>query len=243
MANETLANDKFLIKTTEFYSYTYITDAVFMLDLNYQILFAGNGVAKLMARPAKDLLFKNCLEILPISKQSIKPLLATLDKMLYLRQPHEFLSVNPNYQEDLLILHCTEKPIVNPGTNDTVAISMELRKLDIPLYFAKILELNSFPISNLTQDYQDHLLTKREHEIAFLLFHYPTSEKIAEIISSFSPKPVSAKTIRNILSQQLYPKFKVYNIQALIDKLYVLDYHKKIPPSLLVDQYFDLTGI
>ena len=49
--------------------------------------------------------------------------------------------------------------------------------------------------------------------------------------------------INNIIRQQLYPKFEVHNLDALLEKIYALGYHKKIPASFLVNLHFDLSLI
>ena len=49
--------------------------------------------------------------------------------------------------------------------------------------------------------------------------------------------------VGNIIRQQLYPKFEVYNMDALQAKIGNLGYHKKIPVSFLINLHFDLSLI
>lgn len=139
-------------------------------------------------------------------------------------------------------MDCTLKPIINPSNNCIVAISVESRQLDTSTYLYKLLmffEKNKVN-SSLNIPHYDDKLTLREHEIAFLLLYYKSPKKIAAILNNLSDKPVSAKTVSNIISGGLYPKLNVYGIDALIDKLHALQYHNKIPVSFLVNLHLEL---
>ncbi len=58
-------------------------------------------------------------------------------------------------------------------------------------------------------------LTDREQAILFLLLLGYTPKLIAWILQKYSQKAISAKTVSNIIYQQLYPKFKVNTIASL----------------------------
>ncbi|MDQ5920313.1 MAG: hypothetical protein QG673_369, partial [Pseudomonadota bacterium] len=134
------------------------------------------------------------------------------------------------------------KPIINPHDNCVTAISVESRQLDATTYLYKLLmffEKNKIN-SSLKIPHCDDKLTLREHEIAFLLLYYKSPKKIATILNNLSDKPVSAKTISNIISGGLYHKLNVYGIDALIEKLYLLQYQNKIPVSFLINLHLEL---
>ena len=67
-------------------------------------------------------------------------------------------------------------------------------------------------------------LTDRECEILFLLCLRFSGREIAEIISKKLAVSVTASTIGNIIRQQLFRKFEVYNIEELIRKAINLGY-------------------
>lgn len=236
-------NDEFLKKVIE-YSNLIDKDSIkFILDLADNIVWAGNGMVLVIDIDIKDIIGKNYLLAAPVPPENHIPIINCINKVKTELQRQDFLSVNLNHERDYLLLHCRLNPLINLSNNQLVAISVESTPVEFTLYFANLLNhLHPQPIL-CSKKYTDELLTKREHEIAFLLFHTVNSEQIASILSLFAAKAVTAKTIRNIISQQLLPKLKVYNKPALLIKLRELGYHKKIPPTLLTNLHIDLATL
>ena len=237
-----LDDDGYLNKVVELYSFIHYNEAILLIDINGIILFAGNKIQEIVNVDTKLLIGKNHLDILPLPQENINNINVSIEKVLSTKSTQEFLSINLNHNLEYLILDCVLKPIINPNTNHIVAISVESKKLNTSLYLYKLLlffEKNQF---NLVQNIEhvDNLLTLREHEIAFLLFYYKSSKKIAIIISNLYGKTVTAKTISNIISSGLYAKLQVYGIDALLNKLQELGYHNKIPVSFLMNIHLDL---
>lgn len=231
-----------LNKTTELYNLIYPNEPVLLIGMNDCILFAGKKIQAITNINTELLIGKNYLKVLPLPEENINNIKFSIEKVLLTKAPQEFLSINRNHNPDYLILDCILKPIINPSTDNIVAISVESQKLNTPLYLYKLLlflEKNQF---RLTQnvEHTDTLLTLREHEIAFLLFYCKSTKKIAMFLSNLYDKSVSAKTISNIISSGLYLKLNVYGIDALIDKLQTLGYHNKIPVSFLMNMHLDL---
>lgn len=236
-------NDEFLDKVIEYSNLIDKTNIKFILDSVDNVVWTGDGMALVIEIDLKDIIGKHYLAAVPVPLENQTPIINCINKVKTELHRQDFLSVNLNHEFDYLLLYGRITPLINPTNNQLVAISVESTPVEFTLYFANLLShINPQPTLFLKQ-YTDKLLTKREHEIAFLLFHTVNSEQIASILSLFAAKAVTAKTIRNIISQQLLPKLKVYNKPALLIKLRELGYHKKIPPTLLTNLHIDLTTI
>lgn len=241
-----LDDKRFLDRVIDLYGLIYINDIVLLIDVGNIIVFAGSGVSKLVNKSTKHIIGKSYLEALPLPKENINNIVKSMNKTIQSKNIQEFLSINLNHSNQYAMLHCLERPIINPTTNNIVAISVESRQLDLSIDFYKVLMLIKTKqkiIANTTIKHVDNFLTQREHEIAFLLEYCNTADKIANILSILYDKKIATKTIHNIIRQQLYPKFEVYNMDALQAKIGNLGYHKKIPVSFLINLHFDLSLI
>jgi hypothetical protein len=233
----------FLNKVTELHNLVCINEPILLIDIEGAILFAGNKIEDLTHIKVQELIGKNHLSALPLPNENISSINASIKKVVTAKTTQEFLSINLNHRSEYLILDCVIKPIINPHSGNVIAISVESRKLNAPLYLYKLLlfiESNQF-ILQQTIEHKDDLLTLREHEIAFLLFYCKSTKKIATILSNLYGKTITSKTISNIISEKLYPKLGVYGIDALVDKLQTFGYHNKIPVSFLTNLHLDLS--
>jgi hypothetical protein len=239
-------DERFLARVIELYQAIYVNEMAFLIGLDNRILFAGNKIENLTGLSPLELIGKNHLQSLPLPEENIEGIIASLDKVIHTRVSQKYLSINLNHPPDYLILDCTEKPIINPTTDQIVALSIESRKLDFAISYHKLLMLT---IANQSKGllsnakHVDSLLTLRQHEITFLLFHCKSAEKVAQILASIYAKSIAPKTIHNIMRQQIYPKFGVYSQKALLDKAYHLSYHKNVPVTLLSNLHIELSSI
>lgn len=76
-------------------------------------------------------------------------------------------------------------------------------------------------------------LSKREKQIIFLFLANLNSTEMVEIIHKMENKKLSKGTIDCVFTDQLFPKFEVYNRQALYAKLFQLGYNKLIPIEMI----------
>ncbi len=241
--NEQYSDSSFLSKIIELFNLIYSDDPVILIGIDGIILFVGEKIQDITGISADDLLGKNHLEVLPLPKDNIDSILTAIDDVLKYKEQSEFLSVNLNHEIGYAILHCVLKPIINPSTHNVVALHVESKKLPLHIYLNSILsQISAKSYSDkCNQMNKDDLLTLREHEIAFLLFYFKSAKKVSVILSEIYGKSVSAKTIANIISFQLYSKFDVYGQEALLDKIYELGYHQKIPQSFLSNLFIKLS--
>ncbi len=239
-----MTDKQFLAKIIELYKLIYVNELILLLDLDGTILFAGDKINEITKLNSAAIVGKNHLQVLPLPEENLAKIIASIQKVITSRDTQEFLSINLNHSVDSLVLHCTLKPIINPISNNIVALSIASRKLNFPIYFYKLLMFTDTNFNVNTEiKHTDSLLTLREHEIAFLLFYCKSVEKVAQILAALYKKPIATKTIHNIIRQQLYPKFAVFNLESLQDKLYNMNYHKKLPVSMLANLHVDVSEI
>ena len=236
-------NQCFLTKVIELYKLVYMNDIMLLIDTNGIVIFISNKSQEVIKSNAEESIGKHYIEALPLPKENINKITESFCAVIKTGSTKEYLSINLNHTNDFMIMQGVIKPIINPETNDIVALSVESRRLNFPVYFYKMLMFTSNALRTNKIEHSDQFLTLREHEIGFLLFYCKNANNIAQIISNLHDKPISSKTINNIIRQQLYAKFNVYNLDTLRDKLYENGYHKNIPASLLANTYIDLSNI
>ncbi|MDD3266206.1 MAG: hypothetical protein PHC75_03380 [Burkholderiales bacterium] len=239
-----LSDDSFLQKVVELFNLVYMNDAVLLIDAKGIILHAGDKIKEIVNLDAKTLISKNHLEVLPIPVENIPNIMKSIDYVFESKKSYEFLSINLNHNIDHIVLHCVQKPIINPFTHNVVAFSVESKKLPFHIYlnnFSLYLNEQLLNKHSIDKTHKDSLFTLREHEISFLSFYFKTAKKIALVLSRIYDKQISDKTISNIISSQIYAKLGVYGQEAMLEKLHSLGYQQKIPSSFLSNMYIELT--
>lgn len=76
-------------------------------------------------------------------------------------------------------------------------------------------------------------LSKRQHEILYLLMFGKSPRFIAEFISSIDNKKVTQATVTSIINKQLYRKFKVTSATKLIERAILLKVTESIPSDFI----------
>ncbi|MBX9866854.1 MAG: hypothetical protein K2Y14_08045 [Burkholderiales bacterium] len=144
------------------------------------------------------------------------------------------LGINFKRKSEHVILISNYTPIINRDTGNVIAIQINAHKPRFPLNWFKIPLLSNTPTdqnANLKERplMYDTLLTTREHEILFLLFHLDTYEGIAAFLNVNCGSNVTPSSVGKIIRRNLYKKFNVNDINSLKAKAALLDYHKHIP--------------
>lgn len=220
-------------------------DYVMIIDRNYLVRFISHKFAQSINTTPEHLLGRNYLQSTNIPDEVKSSVASSIEHNLSCSHSHEFLNINLNREQEYRILQMRYNPLQNPQTHGVIAVVIEGSQLsshtslyNFVTYLIKNKSINSTAHREMVKP--DELLSKREHEIAFLLLFFRSPKKIAEVIRHISGDEVSAKTINNIISSKLFVKFVVYNIDALITKLHELNYQTKIPPSFLLNLHLDL---
>ena len=128
----------------------------------------------------------------------------------------------------------TNSPIINPETQNVVALHVYAHNLDV------------FNISSLLTNYYKNgtlsihqpkgpFLTEREKQVIFFFLLNLESSTIAEVLGKVENKRISKNSIDQIFFKQLLPKFGVYSRKALYDKLNNLGYTRLVPQNILKD--------
>lgn len=148
------------------------------------------------------------------------------------------LGINFMRKHEYIILIFEYEPIINQDTGNVIAIRIYAHKPRFPLNWFKI-QLSNYRFND--QNYSDikkplmydKLLTTREHEILFLLFHIDTYDGVAAFINANSQTKTSSSAVGKMIRRNLYRKFNVNDINSLKVKAIKLNYHKNIPPYIM----------
>ena len=126
-----------------------------------------------------------------------------------------------------------KSPIIDPESQQVIGILCQVFEF-ITLNPAQQI-LNRYQDLNLNRQQQPQLrhLSKREKQIVFLFLANLSSAEMVEVILRMEGKKISKGTIDCVFTDQLFPKFEVYNRQALYAKLVQLGYNRLIPTEMI----------
>lgn len=240
-----ILDQEFLFKVIDSYKLLHQNSLIILIDTSKNIVFASDRMIEVFNLDKDNILNKNYLTSGIVPEEIIELMGNSVGKVILDKKEQKSLFINVELRNNISqILICMKLPIIHPENGGVAGVCIEFREIETSLYFQNFQKILSIitPSAHIG-DFRgnDKLLSHREHEIAFLLFHCKTSNEIAEIISKFNKKSVTPKTIRNIIRQQLYLKLGVWQHDQLMEKLHGLGYHRRIPRSLLSNQFINLS--
>jgi hypothetical protein len=212
------------------------------LDLELNVVFVGKQYLKVINKSRKEVVGKPMYEITPIPEHNRALSKITFPQAIKNKQTKQIFIANlyhPYPESHILMLLFS--PIIN-FQKEVIAARLDFTPVEISYFFQILIQVNyKITPSNLPNN--EDYLTAREHQVAFLLCHCQDTIDIARIISLFLEKNIVSKTVHNIINRYLFPKFNVKGKSDLIEKLKQEGYDKKIPNSLLSNQFIDLTKL
>lgn len=230
--------EQYIRHCTQFHSDSFMI----LLDCNLIARFVGNKYLAVGNRTRESVIGKHIHQTAPVPPENIEPSLKAFDKAISENKIVSVLIANLLHKtnDNIQIFGAHIHPICEPDTSHVVGVRFEFYKVKLSVFFHALIKGVVKVIDN-GLPHNDDFLTKREHQIAFLLFYCKDYAEIAQIISQFNNSKVTEKTVRNIVSQYIYPKFGVNNKDSLIIKLQEAGYENKIPNSLLTNRFIDLS--
>ncbi len=183
-----------------------------MLDINYNYIAIGDKVPLLYKKGIKKYIGLNFINDIPrpdwikIKKEEI------FQKVKNLLSPHIYISITQSDDYLLKSMLICVSPIINPNSNDVVGFDISGSAVDSS-------NIRQYAINNKLEE-NNILYTLTQHELDILYFKCQmySDIEVTEILSKIYNKTISHKTVNNILRQQLYKKFGVYSLVALIEK-------------------------
>lgn len=232
-----------LHKIVEYYS-TFSYGKLFgIIDLNFNILHSDNFSPLIENMPDGVFVGKNLITDIPRTEARTKITLQNLNKCVDHRKTVKVLSIKMSRQDGYQILLISYTPIIESKSNTVIAIKIEADLPDIPLNIFRsritLAENKNYPKHVLNQ-IKSKKLTKREHEVLYLLFQCNSREEIAKILSLSLGKNVTMDAVSKTINRNLYDKFNVYNIEDLKQKASDEEWHKRIPTSLYNEVIYPL---
>lgn len=236
-------NEIVLERLISFYEEFQYNKRVAILDVGLNLIYISSSLLEILqiGKSKQEMIGFNISQIMQIVErppQITQGALQTLEKVLKHDCIIENIGINLKRNLNNIMLHFKLSPLHNRKTGKIVAIECEVSNLRFPLLLSspnKLFKTQNRPL----QKNNDDFLTNRQHEVLFLQFHCKSAKEIAQKLSYIYNKTMSLHTIGKI-NQQLYKKFGVYNLDALLEVAYVRGYNRKIPISLLSDHTIDI---
>jgi len=175
-----------------------------------------------------------------IDNRKKQELQVMFDMVVYKKQKLQFISANFHRKLEYMVAFIEYEPILNKNTDEVIAIMVSANTVPFPLRFYNIKKQlqTGKPLGNFVIN-QCSLVD----EVAFLLFQAENYEEIAEILSLVKNYRISKSLVAKTIRTTLFEQFKVFNLKNLKGKLHSLNYHKKIPPTLLGESIFLLDNL
>ncbi|MBX9867832.1 MAG: hypothetical protein K2Y14_13045 [Burkholderiales bacterium] len=153
----------------------------------------------------------------------------------------KILAVNRLPDVGTMMIAINWRPIYNPQTRNMVALlcfSHNLEVFNIVDILRRFYQTDNFvsprPI--------DLSLTEREKQVVFFFVLNLDSQEIAAILTKIENKTISKNSINHMFSQQLFPKFGVFNRKSLYNKLIHCGYSRLMPINVLDEKIvFEIT--
>lgn len=218
-----------------------------LTDVNFTILYMSPTLLKISyaSKVIDDVLGLNFFGGLAIVCRPPEVIARTkqfLGKVINEGYRAEGISINLKREAENVALHFRAIPLYNAETGNIIAMEFS----GVPLGAAPLLvDPKKLFISKSDAEFltsNDDLLNIREHEVLYLHFHCKSAKEIADKLSYIYNRSFSLHTIGKI-NQQLYEKFGVYNLEALLRIAQTKQYHKKIPLSLLSNHVIEIKDL
>lgn len=226
-------NQQALLTYLEAIKLLHQNDSVLVRDADFNIVYISELREKVMGIDNPEKIIGGKISEIPYIANNKEAMQAvkTIDKIITNQKLAEFVISDPNLNSSAKIFDLYYKQLINPINNQVVGYTSFMFPLSLDNHMHFVYEMLDIIEDNgiNTKKTQAIELTKREREILFLACLRLSSREIAEIISIKSQKPSSSSTIGNIIRQQLFKKFQVYSLEALISKAIALGYYTSVP--------------
>ena len=217
----------------------YSDTPVFIMDGNFTIKYLSkmsSKIFKLNSSPDN----RNIYEILATKDEVATEQIKYINSLLQSKIKCEFIIFNPSFDCGYHTTTCRANVYID-NDKSIIGYIYEFAKINFN-QFVNIYNLfNAQTPINKKIRHTSINLTNKESEILFLYCLKFTSKEIAEILNHTRETPVSHNTVGNIIRQQLYRKFNVYNHQSLINNTLQAN-HELISPKSLIKTQIILTS-
>ncbi len=203
-------------------------DLIFVLDTDFKLSYMSKKCMQALKIDNISLLNNLILQNLPRlqDKPETLQILNQLNNFSKECTINEFLISDPDLFIDFKMFNLTIRKLFNSSQDTLLAYAYFISPIGLEERVKLLYDMLGVTKvdASLSQKLKSIGLTDREGEILFLLCLRFSGREIAEIISNKLSVSVTASTIGNIIRQQLFRKFEVYNIDDLIRKAVALGY-------------------
>ena len=192
--------DIVLEKYVRFVRTLYKRELFVVLDTELKIVYISPPCLRLTnKRSSREIIGKTIFEIasVPLNNQLIAQ--QEFQDGIKSNTRKQFFSTNLYRHAPYYSLLINFQPVTNPRQEESVMCALvEFVPVDSS-YFYDLLINNDTPVEGHAIPDNETLLTRREHQVAFLLFHCKNLQEIARVIGKFESKSISTSTINNVI--------------------------------------------
>ncbi len=206
-------------------------------DLNSRYIYCSPSYKELLGTSPANVVGKHGMFISDTNEEAR---IKEDNEIIATKKPKAFLHID-KIKSRLTPLTFIKSPIIDPDNQEVIGVlcqAFEFATIDPREQLLRAYD--NLPSIEGTLRGGCPKLTRREKQVIFLFLSNLNSQEITEVFYKLEGKKVSKSTIDSLFTDQLFPKFEVYNRQALYAKLINLGYNRLIPEEMLISQTFML---
>jgi hypothetical protein len=213
-----------------------------VIDLDYTIVAINEQTIDIFGLSG-EVVGKNFLHDFERSDNRYKFVSANLFDCVSNKVIVKFLTANKSRKSGYETLLYEYIPLIDKVKKTVVAILISAELPSIPLNFHKLKETLKGNKPKIDIMIDKLVLSEREKEISFLLFHCRTRDEIAQILSNIYDKSITESSVRKIIQRNLYDRYNVVNDIDLRNAIRDTGLHLRIPDAISEDFIFTLNDL
>lgn len=200
-------------------------DIVIVTNIENQICYLSKGFIKsLNFLSYNDLINKNFCNIDKIKNNN-----DLFDVFIKLKnygnaEKREFIVSAPEFFNNMKMFSIYQRELIDFSTNKIVGYASFISDINIEQRVGLLYNMLGIVKDTKPDTPSDISLTDREKEILFFVCLKLSGREISDIMTQKTKTTISSSTVGNIVRDKLFKKFKVYNIDDLINKAVKLGY-------------------
>jgi hypothetical protein len=139
-------------------------------------------------------------------------------------EKREFIVIAPEFFNKIKMFSIYQRELLDFSTNKAVGYASFISDINIEQRVSFLYDMLGIVKDTKLNTPNNISLTEREKEILFFVCLKLSGREISDIMSQKTKTAISSSTVGNIVRDKLFKKFKVYNIDDLINKAVKLGY-------------------
>ena len=155
-------NEECLTRVIQLFNLLYRKSFIHIIDLENRFIFVGDEMLDVANETRENVIGRTWYDVMSPHPDNIVSTELGIRAAISTRLAQHAITINVKRHETTQrILHVIQKPIINPATDQVVAVHIEFFKVNFPLYFHHLLLKNPERITTRCLTYeQEGILTK-----------------------------------------------------------------------------------